>query len=97
MGILQGHRLGRPSRMRSEQLWEWLREHQSAEAVEEAEELTEPEGRERVYYERREEGDERDQTKWVMVVELVQTSFRDGVLVEEATWQAVILTPKGGG
>ena len=32
-----------------------------------------------------------------MVVELVQTSFRDGFLVEEATWQAVVLIPKVGG
>ena len=32
-----------------------------------------------------------------MVVELVQTNFRDGVLVEEANWQAVVLIPKGGG
>ena len=26
---------------------------------------------------------------------MVQTAFRDGVLAEEATWQAVVLTPKG--
>ena len=29
------------------------------------------------------------------VVELVQTAFRDGDLAEEATWQAVVLIPKG--
>ena len=28
-------------------------------------------------------------------MELVQTAFRDGVLAEEATWQAVVLIPKG--
>ena len=34
---------------------------------------------------------------WGMVVELVQTAFRDGDLAEEATWQAVVLIPKGKG
>ena len=29
------------------------------------------------------------------VVELVQTDFRDGDLAKEATWQAVVLIPKG--
>ena len=32
-----------------------------------------------------------------MVVELFQTAFRYEVLVEETTWQALVLTPKGGG
>ena len=31
------------------------------------------------------------------MVELVQTAFRDGDLAEEATWQAVVLIPKGKG
>ena len=30
-------------------------------------------------------------------MELVQTAFRDGDLAEEATWQAVVLIPKGKG
>ena len=34
---------------------------------------------------------------WERVVELVQTEFRDGDLAEEATWQAVVLIPKGKG
>ena len=34
---------------------------------------------------------------WGRVVELVQTVFRDGDLAEEATWQAVVLIPKGKG
>ena len=34
---------------------------------------------------------------WGRVVELVQTAFWDGDLAEEATWQAVILIPKGKG
>ena len=29
---LRGHRLGYPSRMHSEHLWEWLREHRAEEA-----------------------------------------------------------------
>ena len=29
------------------------------------------------------------------MVDLVQTSFREGRLAKEATWQAVILNPKG--
>ena len=31
---------------------------------------------------------------WEMVVELVQSEFREEKLVEEATWQAVVLIPK---
>ena len=31
------------------------------------------------------------------MVELIQTAFRDGDLAEEATWQAVVLIPKGKG
>ena len=30
-------------------------------------------------------------------MELVQTAFRDGVLVKGETWQAVVLLLKGGG
>ena len=33
---------------------------------------------------------------WEMVVELVQMLFREGRLAEGATWQAVLLIPKGG-
>ena len=32
---------------------------------------------------------------WTRFMDLVQTSFRDGELAEEATWQAVFLIPKG--
>ena len=47
-----------------------------------------------------EEGGGREDTRegaenCARVVELVQTDFRDGVLAEEATWQAVVLIPKG--
>ena len=34
---------------------------------------------------------------WGRVVELKQTAFRDGELAEDATWQAVVLFPKGKG
>ena len=30
-------------------------------------------------------------------MEIIQTAFRDGDLAEEATWQAVVLIPKGKG
>ena len=30
-----------------------------------------------------------------MVVDLIQTEFREGRLAEEAMWQAVVLIPKG--
>ena len=33
---------------------------------------------------------------WERVVDMVQTAFREGRLVEEDTWQAVVLIPKGG-
>ena len=32
---------------------------------------------------------------WTTVVDLVQAAFQEGKLVEEATWQAVVLIPKG--
>ena len=41
--------------------------------------------------------EERETTKWEKVVELFQLAFRDGVIAEEAAWQAEVLIPKGGG
>ena len=32
---------------------------------------------------------------WMRVVDLVQSEFRDDNLAEEATWQTVVLIPKG--
>ena len=32
---------------------------------------------------------------WTRVVDLVQAAFREGKLAEDATWQAVVLIPKG--
>ena len=37
---------------------------------------------------------ETEADKWKMVMDLVQLAFREGKLVEEATWQAVVLIPK---
>ena len=45
----------------------------------------------------REGGGGRTQTKWGVVVELIQTVFCEGELTEEAAWQAVVLILKGGG
>ena len=41
--------------------------------------------------------EEEGEDLWGKVVELTQTAFRDGNLAEEATWQTVILIPKGKG
>ena len=35
-------------------------------------------------------------SNWKIVVELVHTTFGEGRLGEEATWQAVVLIPMGG-
>ena len=42
---LRGHRLGFPYRICAKHLWEWLQEHQAAEAAAEAKRLTLPEER----------------------------------------------------
>ena len=34
-------------------------------------------------------------SNWERVFSLVQTAFREGILTEEAMWQAVVLIPKG--
>ena len=73
--------------MRAEHLQEWLQEHRLAEEA--VDERGPDEGGEK--------GAERDKPKWELVVELLQTAFRDRVLAEEMTCQAVVLIPKGGG
>ena len=55
------------------------------------------EEKERGYDKGIEEGKEWEKSKWEMVMELVQTDFQDGFIKEEATCQAMILIPKGGG
>ena len=41
--------------------------------------------------------EEEGEDLWGKVVDLTQTAFRDGTLAEEATWQTVVLIPKGNG
>ena len=36
-------------------------------------------------------------THWEKVVDLVRADFWGGCMVEEATWQSVVLIPKGKG
>ena len=43
------------------------------------------------------EGQTEAEGHWGRVVETIQTAFRDGELVEEVTWQAVVLILKGKG
>ena len=89
--------------MYADHLREWLREHRVAEAATEAGTETEGEtsGSEEMESATKEgtsdRGEERETTKWVNVVELVQLAFRNGVITEEAACQSVVLIPKGGG
>ena len=38
-----------------------------------------------------------DATNWLKVVSIIQSSFQDGTLAEEFTWQTVVLITKVGG
>ena len=58
--------------MRIKNLWELLQEQQVAEAT----------AGEQGPDDRGEEGAEREKTKWELVVELIHTVFRDGVLAK---------------
>ena len=73
------------SGMRSEHLKGWIAEskRENREAAEKGEGKT--------------VGEEGGPTEphWENLVELIQTAFREGELAEEATWQAVVLIPKG--
>ena len=81
---------GGPSWIRSEHLWGWLREARKAEVAAEA--AAETAGETDV-----EETVTKELLHWKKVVVLDQAAFREERLVEEATWQAVILIPKGVG
>ena len=81
---LRNNRAGGPSQMRAEDLKGWLAAARRGEKGETADK----EGRGR-------EGTREGAENWARVVELVQTAFRDGELAKEATWQAVVLIPKG--
>ena len=43
------------------------------------------------------EAEEEGEELWGKVVEMTQTAFREGKLAEEATWQTVVMIPKGKG
>ena len=76
------NRSGWPSGMRANHLKGWLAASNRGKlAVEKGEEKTEEE----------EEGEE----LWGKLVDLVQKAFREGEMAEEATWQTVVLIPKG--
>ena len=38
---------------------------------------------------------ETEADNWTSVVDLVQSEFREGTLVEEAMWKVVVLIPEG--
>ena len=79
---LRRNRSGGPSRIRVEHPKGWLAAAKIGEMAEEkGEEKTEAE----------EEGGE----LWGKVAKITQTAFREGKLAEEATWQTVVLIPKG--
>ena len=68
--------------MRAEHLKRWLAaSNRGKMATEKGEEKTE---------EKEEGGD-----IWGKLVELIQTVFLEGEMAEEATWQTVVLNPKG--
>ena len=56
-------------------------------------------GQERVTTEEgmKDEGEERETTKWEKLVELVQLAFQYKVIADEADWKAVVLVLKWGG
>ena len=69
--------------MRAEHLKLWLAaSNRGKKAVEKGEEKT--------------EGEEEGGGLWEKLVDLVQTPFQDREMAEEATWQTLVLIPKGG-
>ena len=38
-----------------------------------------------------------DLSNWRKVVDTIHTAFREGIIVEESTWQVMVLIPKVGG
>ena len=81
---MRRNRAGGPSGIRAENIKGWLAAaRRGGKATEKGEEKTAAEA----------EGEE----MWEKVVELTQTAFREGRLAEEATWQAMVMVPKGKG
>ena len=84
MKKLRRNRAGGPSGIREENIKGWLAEaRRGGKAAETGKEKTAAE----------EEGED----LWAKFVKLTQTAFREGKLAEEATWQAVVMVPKGKG
>ena len=81
---LRQNRSGGPSGIRAEHVKGWL-------AAARIGGMAEEQGKKKTATE--EEGED----LWGKVVELTQTAFRDGNLEEEATWQTVVMIPKGKG
>ena len=85
---------GRASGMREEHLKRWMATARKSEKVEKAAKTTERRGM------KDNSGtlatqSETEVDNWTMVVDLFQLTFQEGKLVKEATWQAVVLIPKG--
>ena len=75
---------GGPSRMRAEHIKGWLaaaRREEKRDTIDTEKGCQEDPG----------EGAD----NWTRFMDLVQTAFREGELAKEATWQAVVLIPKG--
>ena len=96
---LRNNRSGGPSGMRTEHLKQWptkaqkdANDRKMAAGKEEA--LTTME-KGRMGMSEAQKGTESESENWTRVVDLVQSVFREGNLAEEATWQAVVLIPKG--
>ena len=92
---LRNHRSGGASGMRSENLKRWLATARKAEkyvtTIARAE-TTDNRGTTEVHP----PTDPTEADNWAMIVDLVHMAFWEGELVEEATWHAVVLIPKGG-
>ena len=94
---LRKNRSGGPSGMRAEHFKRWIattrtaeKDREMAAIKEEAATTTE---RAKTGMSEKQKGAESD--NWTRFVDLVQSVFWEGKLAEEATWQAVVLIPKG--
>ena len=91
--LLHNHHSGGTSGMQDEHLKGWLeaaRKNYKEEAEAEEKTVESNRGGEAT------EDTSTEASNCAMVVELVKTAFKEGRLAEEATWQAVVLIPKGG-
>ena len=90
---LRNHRSRGPSGMREEHLKRWLVAARKAEKGETTTGAETTEEKETTEFTELTEPIEA--ANWEIVVDLVHTAFREGRLVEEATWQTVVLITKG--